>query len=90
MTLNNLLEPLKIDINIIYIGFKGKNQQKEQGSSSTLLKHLLPVCNAVITIFSTITVMLKQTQHIKLGKFLSKPPHNITTGSPYNQPLPEA
>lgn len=46
MTLNNLLEALKIDINIIYIGFKGKNQQKEQGSSSTLLKHLLPVCNA--------------------------------------------
>lgn len=46
MTLNNLLEPLKTDINIIYIGFKGKHQQKEQGSSRTLFKHLLPVCNA--------------------------------------------
>lgn len=48
MTLNNLLESLKIDINImIYIyGFKGKNQQKEHGSSRKLFKHFLPVCSA--------------------------------------------
>lgn len=47
MTLNNLLESLKVDINIIYIyGFKGENQQTEHGSSRKLFKHLLSACSA--------------------------------------------
>lgn len=48
MTLNNLLESLKVDINImIYIyGFKGENQQKEHGSSRKLFKHLSSACSA--------------------------------------------
>lgn len=48
MTLNNLLESLKVDLNImIFIyGFKGENQQKEHGSSRKLFKHLLSACSA--------------------------------------------
>lgn len=48
MTLNNLLESLKVDINImIFIyGFKGENQQKEHGSSRKLFKQLLSACSA--------------------------------------------
>lgn len=47
MTLNNLLESLKVDINIIFIyGFKLENQQKEHGSSRKLFKHLLSACSA--------------------------------------------
>lgn len=47
MTLNNLLESLKVDINImIFInGFKGENQQKEHGSSRKLFKHLSSACS---------------------------------------------
>lgn len=44
MTLNNLLESLKVDINIMI--FKGENQQKEHGSSRKLFKHLLSACSA--------------------------------------------